>query len=768
MPDEKAVKSLPIILKRLHERFPDARYELNWDNPLQLVVATILAAQCTDERVNAVTPGLFKKYPSAKAFADADAPGLEEDLKPTGFYRQKAKTVQAVCRSLVERFGGEVPRTMEEMVTLPGIGRKTANVILNTAFQMPTGIIVDTHVLRVAPRMGLTDQKNPEKIEQDLMRLVPKDEWVFFGPAMVLLGRYICTFHSPQCDSCIMKDLCPKRGVGEEDAEADETAEPEEEAPAMAAKKTSSSSKKKPAPAKKAAAPAKKAAPASNGAAEAPSLRNMLPADWQAALADEFAKPYFRQLEKFVAAERASQTVYPPPEDMFSAFKATPFDSVKVLLLGQDPYHGAGEAHGMCFSVKPGVKVPPSLVTIYKELQDDLGFAPPPHGHLASWAAQGVLLLNSVLTVRANAANSHKDQGWETFTDAVIKALGTRARPTVFLLWGNAAKEKAALIDQTKHRILTAAHPSPLSQKKFLGSKPFSGANKALAELGQPTINWQIPADPNATANATAAPAAPAPAKAAAPTVPSAPFVVTTAQPTPAPAPAPAAEATALEKMLPAEWHKLLAEECRKASFRNLDKFLAGDRQDNVVCPAEADVFAALRLTPPERVRVVLLGAEPPAASDLADGLAFSVREGADISAQQMALFRSLRESLGCRIPTTGSLESWARGGVLLLNSVLTVREGRPGSHAGKGWEAFTDAVLKAVSAGKEPAVFILLGQAAWKKRSLIDAERHGIIQAESPAISPDKFIDASVFQRANDELEQRGQSGVYWQLPYA
>jgi uracil-DNA glycosylase len=179
-------------------------------------------------------------------------------------------------------------------------------------------------------------------------------------------------------------------------------------------------------------------------------------------------------------------------------------------------------------------------------------------------------------------------------------------------------------------------------------------------------------------------------------------------------------------------------------------------------------VFAALRLTPPERVRVVLLGGEPPSSSDLADGLAFSVREGADIAPQQTTMFRSLRESLGCRIPTTGSLEGWARGGVLLLNSVLTVREGRPGSHAGKGWEAFTDGVLKAVSAGKEPVVFILLGQAAGKKKSLLDTERHGIIQAEHPAISPDKFIDANVFQRANDELEMRGQSGVYWQLPYA
>src|SRR5262249_7766045 len=233
--------------------------------------------------------------------------------------------------------------------------------------------------------------------------------------------------------------------------------------------------------------------------------------------------------------------------------------------------------------------------------------------------------------------------------------------------------------DRKKHRILEAGHPSPLSAKTFFGSKPFSGANKALAELGQPQINWQIPTDANAAAPAAAAPALAPAAKTAPAPVPSAPFVVTTSQPAPAPAPAPAADATALEKMLPVEWRKLLAEECRKASFRNLDKFLAGDRQDNVVCPTEADVFAALRLTPPEGGRAVRLGSEPPSASDLADGLAFSVREGADIAPQQHTMYRSLRESLGYRIPVTGSLEGWARGGVLLLNSVLTVREGRPG-----------------------------------------------------------------------------------------
>src|SRR5437868_4902486 len=154
MPDPKVIKALPTIIERLKAKYPGARYELDWETPLQLLVATILAAQCTDERVNQVTPRLFKKYPDAKAYADAPTAALEEDLKPTGFYRQKTKTVQDVCKALVERFGGEVPRTMEEMVTLPGVARKTANVVLNNAFQLPTGIIVDTHVQRVSQRMG--------------------------------------------------------------------------------------------------------------------------------------------------------------------------------------------------------------------------------------------------------------------------------------------------------------------------------------------------------------------------------------------------------------------------------------------------------------------------------------------------------------------------------------------------------------------------------------------------------------------------------------
>jgi endonuclease III len=201
-------------VSRLRTAHPDAKYELDWTTPEELLVATILAAQCTDERVNRVTATLFKKYPGPQAFADADLAELEEELKPTGFYRQKAKTVKEVNRALLDRFGGKVPRSIEEMVTLPGVARKTANVVLNTAFDMPTGIIVDTHVARVAPRMGLTRKEKPDEIEADLMKLVPEDQWTFFGPAMVLHGRYTCTAKKPRCESCPMEDLCEKRGVG--------------------------------------------------------------------------------------------------------------------------------------------------------------------------------------------------------------------------------------------------------------------------------------------------------------------------------------------------------------------------------------------------------------------------------------------------------------------------------------------------------------------------------------------------------------------------
>jgi len=218
-----------------------------------------------------------------------------------------------------------------------------------------------------------------------------------------------------------------------------------------------------------------------------------LPADWKTVLADELQKPYFEKLQKFVDAERAAHTVFPPEDDVFNAFQLTPYERVKVLLLGQDPYHDDGQAHGLCFSVQPGVKPPPSLVNVFKELHHDLGCKIPNNGYLVPWAEQGVMLLNAVLTVRAHKPTSHKNHGWETFTDAVIRALNERSRPLVFLLWGGYAHKKIKLIDGERHRIVTAAHPSPLSFKKFLGSKCFSAVNKSLEELGESPIDWQLP-----------------------------------------------------------------------------------------------------------------------------------------------------------------------------------------------------------------------------------------------------------------------------------
>ncbi|NPC76027.1 endonuclease III [Corallococcus sp. AB004] len=209
----KPAALVPVVLERLREKYPDAKYELNWNTPFELLVATILAAQCTDERVNRVTAELWKKYDGPQALADADTAELEEDLKPTGFFKQKTKTVQAMSRALLDAHKGEVPDRMEDLVELPGVARKTANVVLNTAFQQASGIIVDTHVARVSQRLGLTKQEKPEAIETDLMKLVPKDDWTFFGPAVVLHGRYTCVAKKPKCSECLLNDVCPKLGV---------------------------------------------------------------------------------------------------------------------------------------------------------------------------------------------------------------------------------------------------------------------------------------------------------------------------------------------------------------------------------------------------------------------------------------------------------------------------------------------------------------------------------------------------------------------------
>lgn len=220
----------------------------------------------------------------------------------------------------------------------------------------------------------------------------------------------------------------------------------------------------------------------------------MTTTDWNPILKAEFKKPYWPALQEFVHAERTANAVYPPHDEVFAALHLTPFESVKVLLLGQDPYHGPGQAHGLCFSVQPGVKVPPSLVNIYKELESDLGIPAPDHGHLSHWARQGVLLLNTTLTVRAHQAASHQKQGWETFTDEVIKAVAAKEETVVFVLWGASAGRKKDLIDTDRHHIIQAPHPSPLSAHRgFFGSKPFSEINTVLSNAGREPIDWALP-----------------------------------------------------------------------------------------------------------------------------------------------------------------------------------------------------------------------------------------------------------------------------------
>jgi uracil-DNA glycosylase len=215
--------------------------------------------------------------------------------------------------------------------------------------------------------------------------------------------------------------------------------------------------------------------------------------DWNPLLRTEFDKPYWRELQEFVTDERRDHAVFPPHDDVFRALHLTPHADTRVVILGQDPYHGPGQAHGLCFSVQSGVRQPPSLVNIFKELHNDLGCKVPNNGYLMPWARQGVLLLNAVLTVRAHEANSHKDRGWEHFTDAVIKAVNEKEDRVVFILWGGYAQKKEKLIDTERHTVLKAAHPSPLSVKKFLGSKPFSNTNKALRAAKRGEIDWQIP-----------------------------------------------------------------------------------------------------------------------------------------------------------------------------------------------------------------------------------------------------------------------------------
>ena len=216
--------------------------------------------------------------------------------------------------------------------------------------------------------------------------------------------------------------------------------------------------------------------------------------DWNPVLRDEFARPYWPQLQHFVAAERAQFTVFPPAADVFAALHLTTYADTRVVILGQDPYHGPKQAHGLCFSVRPGVAIPPSLANVYKELRTDLDITVPRHGNLEAWARQGVLLLNTTLTVRAGQAASHQGRGWEIFTDQVLRAVNDKQHRVVFLLWGAAARRKKSLIDVSRHVVLESAHPSPLSAHNgFFGSRPFSRTNAALVEAGLTPIDWLLP-----------------------------------------------------------------------------------------------------------------------------------------------------------------------------------------------------------------------------------------------------------------------------------
>ncbi len=223
-------------------------------------------------------------------------------------------------------------------------------------------------------------------------------------------------------------------------------------------------------------------------------LSELIPQSWQPLLSDEIKKEYFIELNNFLNQEITEGIeLFPPPNDIFTALRLTPYDKIKVVIVGQDPYHDNGQAHGLCFSVNPGIKIPASLRNIFKELHDDLGLKPATDGFLGKWAQQGVLMINSTLTVRAHQAGSHKGHGWEQFTDQLIRKVNAKSRPVVFVLWGGHAKAKAKLITAPQHIIISSAHPSPLSAYRgFFGSRPSSKINRALTEHGHQPIDWQL------------------------------------------------------------------------------------------------------------------------------------------------------------------------------------------------------------------------------------------------------------------------------------
>ena len=471
----KGVTAAGEIVQKIQGAYPKATYALTWKTPWELLVGAILAGQSTDVTVNRVTPGLFAKYRDAKGFAAANPTELEEIIRPCGIHQAKAKSIIGAAGMIIAKFGGQVPKTMDEMLELPGVKRKTANVVLNCAFGVPSGIIVDTHVDRVAQRIGLTANDTPEAIETDLMGIVPQGEWTTFGPALILHGREVCQAKVPKCGSCLIEANCLKVGLP--------GGAPAPEASAKPARKSKSGGGGSVKPSATVSMEGVK--PWSGSLPE-------IPGGWSDVLSKHLESDWFRELWGFVKAEAESGQVFPPESEIFSAFEYAPFSKVKLVILGQDPYHDDGQAHGLCFSVKRGVAIPPSLRNMYKELETDLKIPQADHGNLESWAKQGALLLNAVLTVKAHTPNSHKDRGWERFTDVVIDALNESAKPVVFMLWGAYAQKKGKRIDESKHVVLRAAHPSPLSAKQFFGSKPFSSIDAALKKAGHSPMNWKL------------------------------------------------------------------------------------------------------------------------------------------------------------------------------------------------------------------------------------------------------------------------------------
>jgi uracil-DNA glycosylase len=471
------------IVSKIQRAYPNATYALEWKTPWELLVGTILAGQSTDAVVNRVTPDLFGQFKDVRAFARAEPAELEPIIRPCGIHQVKAKSLVGAAKVIVDRFGGEVPRTMDEMLELPGVKRKTANVVLNCAYDVPSGIIVDTHVERLAPRIGLSTNDTPESIEKDLMRIIPERAWTTFGPALILHGRNVCKAKAPQCEGCAIEAHCLRVGLPGGAPAPTPSADAGDGAADKPRKKKSVGAK---------GGKAKESTMVAMDVEPWKGALPQLPGGWHDALAADMDSPWFRTLWAFVKAERSAGQVFPPEEDVFAAFEYAPLAETKLVILGQDPYHDDDQAHGLCFSVRRGVDVPPSLKNMYKELQTDLGVSPPSHGNLEAWARQGVLLLNAVLTVRAHTPNSHKDRGWERFTDKVIDALNKSSQRVVFALWGAYAQKKGKRIDTSKHLVVEAAHPSPLSAKQFLGSKPFSAIDAALISAGHAPMRWQL------------------------------------------------------------------------------------------------------------------------------------------------------------------------------------------------------------------------------------------------------------------------------------